>query len=626
MGSLLNVFRIPDLRNKVFFTLAMIALYRFGAFIPVPGIDLDAVATLRTQAEEGGVLGFLQLFSGGALTQFAVFALGIMPYITASIIMQILTVVIPKLEQWQAQGAVGQRKITQWTRYVTVGIAIMQSTGLVFLFHNGGGGFFANVSTNLDLVPNFTVPRVLLIVLTLVAGTALIMWMGELITQRGIGNGMSILIFTSVVSSYPSTGSRVQAEAGNAALAFLIFLFVLLTVAIVFVEQGQRRIPVQFAKRVVGRRMYGGQSTYIPLKVNQSGVIPIIFASSVLYLPLLLSNVLPADGWGATVQEWINDNLVQPTSIFYIVLYGLLIIGFAYFYTAITFDPAQQADTIRKQGGFIPGIRPGPQTERYLARILSRITLPGALFIAAVALVPTIFLSQILSEPEHGDPVVLGHLGADRRRRGPRDHEADRQPADDAQLRGVPVVTTRLIVFGRQGAGKGTQCVRLADHYGIPHISTGDMLREAVAEGTELGLRAKGLMDAGDLVPDDVMEGIVVERLAKPDAEPGWLLDGYPRTLGQVEAMQRNLGEAFVDLAVNLDVPVDVVTGRMVARGRADDTEEAIRRRLELYEDQTAPLLSWFSQRDRLVEIDGVGTEDDVFERLVKVIDAALEG
>jgi len=398
MGTFLNVFRIPDLRNKVLFTLLMIALYRFGAFVPVPGIDLDAVATLSAQAEEGGALGFLQLFSGGALTQFAVFALGIMPYITASIIMQILTVVIPKLEQWQAQGAVGQRKITQWTRYVTVGIAIMQSTGLVFLFHNGGGGFFASVSTNLDLVPNFTILGVLLIVVTLTAGTALIMWMGELITQRGIGNGMSILIFTSVVSSYPSTGSRVRAEAGNGALAFLIVLFVLLTVAIVFVEQGQRRIPVQFAKRVVGRRMYGGQSTYIPLKVNQSGVIPVIFASSVLYLPLLLSNVLPADGWGASVQAWINENLVQPTSPFYIALYGLLIIGFAYFYTAITFDPAQQADTIRKQGGFIPGIRPGPQTERYLARILSRITLPGALFVAGVALLPTIFLAQILPD------------------------------------------------------------------------------------------------------------------------------------------------------------------------------------------------------------------------------------
>ena len=398
LASMLNMFRVADLRNKILFTIMMIAVYRFGAFVPAPGIDLDAVEELRRQAEQGGVLGFLSLFSGGALTQFAVFALGIMPYITASIIMQILTVVIPKLEQWQQQGAVGQRKITQWTRYVTVGIALLQSTGLVFLFHNGGGGFFHNVSTNLDLVPDFGPAKVMLIVLTLTAGTALLMWMGELITQKGIGNGMSLLIFTSVVSTFPSTGSRVKAEAGNGALFMLIALFVILVVAIVFVEQGQRRIPVQFAKRVVGRRMYGGQSTYIPLKVNQSGVIPVIFASSVLYLPLLASNVLPADGWGANVQRWINDNLVSPTSVFYLVFYGLLIIGFAYFYTAITFDPVQQADTIRKQGGFIPGIRPGPQTERYLGRILSRITLPGALFIAAVALLPTIFLAQLLPD------------------------------------------------------------------------------------------------------------------------------------------------------------------------------------------------------------------------------------
>ena len=311
MGSIINVFRIPDLRNKVLFTLLMIAVYRFGAFIPVPGIDLDAVATLRTQAEQGGVLGFLQLFSGGALTQFAVFALGIMPYITSSIIMQILTVVIPKLEQWQAQGAVGQRKITQWTRYVTVGIAIMQSTGLVFLFHNGGGGFFANVSTNLDLVPNFTIPRVLLIVLTLTAGTALLMWMGELITQRGIGNGMSILIFASVVSSYPSTASRVRAEAGNAALVALLILFVFLTVAIVFVEQGQRRIPVQFAKRVVGsphvrrpEHLHPAEGQPVrrdPDHLRQLGAVP---AAAALH-------VLPADGWGADVQRWINDHLVQ---------------------------------------------------------------------------------------------------------------------------------------------------------------------------------------------------------------------------------------------------------------------------------------------------------------------------
>ena len=396
LTSMSNMFKVPDLRNKILFTLMILSLYRFGAFIPAPGIDLDGVEALRQQADEGGVIAFLQLFSGGALTQFAVFALGIMPYITSSIIMQILTVVIPKLEQWQKQGAVGQRKITQWTRYLTVTIAFMQSTALVFLFHNGGGGFFQSGSGNLDLVPNFTIPRVLLIVLTLTAGTAMLMWMGELITQRGIGNGMSLIIFASVVSSLPSVGATVRSEAGNATLALLLVLFVVLLVAIVFVEQGQRRIPVQFAKRVVGRRMYGGQSTYIPLKVNQSGVIPIIFASSGLYLPLLVSQALPAEGWGASIQRWVNDNLVRPDSIFYITIYGLLIIGFAYFYTAITFDPAQQADTIRKQGGFIPGIRPGPQTERYLGRILSRITLPGALFIAMVALVPSIILVQAL--------------------------------------------------------------------------------------------------------------------------------------------------------------------------------------------------------------------------------------
>src|SRR3954469_16317612 len=284
MGTFLNVFRIPDLRNKVLFTLLMIAAYRFGAFIPVPGIDLDAVAELRSQAEEGGVLGFLQLFSGGALTQFAVFALGIMPYITSSIIMQILTVVIPKLEQWQEQGAVGQRKITQWTRYLTIAIALVQSFGLSYLFHNGGGGFGrVQNTTGVDLFggeQNFNLPRISLVVLTLVAGTALLMWMGELITQRGIGNGMSLLIFASVVSTMPASGGQINAEKGLSWLMILIGVGIVIMIAIVFVEQGQRRIPVQFAKRVVGRRMYGGQSTYIPLKVNQAGVIPIIFASS----------------------------------------------------------------------------------------------------------------------------------------------------------------------------------------------------------------------------------------------------------------------------------------------------------------------------------------------------------
>jgi preprotein translocase subunit SecY len=392
LSSFRNVFKIPDLRNKILFTLLMMALYRLGSHVPTPGIDFAAVQDLERQAEQGGgVLGFLNLFSGGALTRFAIFGLGIMPYITSSIIMQVLAVVIPKLEQWQQQGAVGQKKITQWTRYLTVALAIMQATGLAFLFHNGGGGLFGNV--NINLIPDFTVPKVMLIVLSLTAGTALLMWMGELITQRGIGNGMSLLIFSSVVSRIPFEGGAVRAENGNFVFAMVIALAIAVLVAIVFIEQGQRRIPVQFAKRVVGRRMFGGQSSYIPLKVNQSGVIPIIFASSVLYLPVLLTNVLPTQGWGNAVRTWIDGNLLQPDNFVYITIFGLMIVFFAYFYTAITFDPVKQADTIRKQGGFIPGIRPGPQTERHLAKILSRITLPGALFIALVALLPALLLA-----------------------------------------------------------------------------------------------------------------------------------------------------------------------------------------------------------------------------------------
>ena len=413
LSSLKNMFRVPDLRNKILFTLLMLAIYRLGSHVPVPGIDLAAVKQLQEEAKNGGVLSFLQLFSGGALTQFAVFALGIMPYITSSIIMQILTVVIPKLEQWQQQGAVGQRKITQWTRYLTIAIALVQSFGLSYLFHNGGGGFGSvQNTTGVDLFggpQNFNMPRISLVVLTLVAGTALLMWMGELITQRGIGNGMSLLIFASVVSTMPASGGQIQAEKGLGWLLVLIGVGIVILVGIVFVEQGQRRIPVQFAKRVVGRRMYGGQSTYIPLKVNQAGVIPIIFASSVLYLPVIASNVLPADGWGASVQRWINDHVIKTDDIVHLMLYGLLIIGFTYFYTLITFDPHQQADTIRKQGGFIPGIRPGPQTERYLAKIVSRITLPGALFITAIALLPAVMLAlaNVQNFPFAGTTVLI---------------------------------------------------------------------------------------------------------------------------------------------------------------------------------------------------------------------------
>ena len=404
MSTLRNVFKIPELRNKLLFTLLMIALYRLGAHIPVPGIDLGQIKEIQDKADSSGVLNLLQTFSGGAITQFAVFALGIMPYITASIIMQILAVVIPKLEQWQEQGAVGQRKITQWTRYVGVAIAFLQGTGITYLFHTGGQGAFGG-GLGVDLFAgSYNFGRFALVVLTLTAGFALLMWLGEVITQRGVGNGMSILIFSSVVSQLPANFGTVNAEKGLAAMFGVAAMFTLLLIAIVFIEQGVRRIPVQFAKRQVGRKMFGGQSTYIPLKVNGAGVISIIFASSVLYLPVMLSQILPAkdDNWAVGVQRWINDHLVRSTSPFYLTFYGILIIAFAYFYTAIQFDPHKQADQIRKQGGFIPGIRPGYQTERYLAKILSRITLPGALFVAGIALVPAFIIGKTLGDSGGG--------------------------------------------------------------------------------------------------------------------------------------------------------------------------------------------------------------------------------
>ena len=406
MSTLRNVFKIPELRNKLLFTIFMIALYRFGSHVPVPGINLSIIKDLELRAEQGGVLGLLSTFSGGAITQFAVFALGIMPYITASIIMQILGVVIPKLEQWQEQGAVGQRKITQWTRYVGVAIAFLQGTGITYLFHTGGQGAFGG-GLGVDLFAgSYSSGRFALVVLTLTAGFALLMWMGEVVTQRGVGNGMSILIFASVVSRLPANFGTVRAEKGTAAMLGVALMFTALLVAIVFIEQGVRRIPVQFAKRQVGRKMYGGQSSYIPLKVNGAGVISIIFASSVLYLPVIISQILPTkegqENWATDVQKFVDDHLTTATSPVYLFTYGMLIILFAYFYTAIQFDPHKQADQIRKQGGFIPGIRPGYQTERYLAKILSRITLPGALFVAAIALIPAFVLGQALGNTSGG--------------------------------------------------------------------------------------------------------------------------------------------------------------------------------------------------------------------------------
>jgi preprotein translocase subunit SecY len=415
LSNLKNVFKVPDLRNKILFALGMVALYRLGVAIRVPGIDADAVKQFQEGVKSQGALGFLDLFSGGAFGSFSIFALGIMPYITASIIMQVLGVVIPKLEKLQQEGAVGQRKITQYTRYLAIGISTLQATGLTFIFGQGRGSAFfgaAQSVPNVKLLPDGMWPRGYLVIVTLVAGTAVLMWIGELISQRGIGNGMSMLIFASVVSRLPYSYYSILQSRKWFVFALLVVLSMFIVLAVVRVELAQRRIPVQFAKRVVGRRMYGGQNTYIPLKVNQSGIVPIIFASSVLLLPVLLSNMLGANdgtGWRAWIQRNIDQYIVNSQNLVYIAIFSLMIVAFAYFYNSIAFDPIRQADQLRRQGGFIPGIRPGPQTERYLAKAVNRITLPGAVFVALIAILPYLLLwiGDVQSFPFAGTTVLI---------------------------------------------------------------------------------------------------------------------------------------------------------------------------------------------------------------------------
>lgn len=406
LRAFVNAFKVPDLRKKILFTLFIIALYRFGSHVPVPVVDLDILRRALERQGQGGFLAFIDLFSGGALTRMAVFGLGIMPYITSSIIMQLLTVVIPKLEQWQKQGEQGIKKINQWTRYVTVVLALLQSTGLVFLFHSGN----ATQGLGVDIFPpgEFTPANVALIVLIMTAGTAMIMWLGELITQRGIGNGMSLLIFTSVISRLPQEGRSILVSSGGVRFTLVLLMGLALIVGVIFLEQGQRRIPVQYAKRIVGRRMTTGGSTYIPLKVNQAGVIPIIFASSLLYFPTLVASVYHA----AWFQSFVNNYVTNQRSLVYMTIYGLLVVFFAYFYTAIAFNPVDTADNLRKYGGFVPGIRPGPPTADYLSFVLTRITLPGSLYLAAIALLPSIvFAFWVISRFPFGGTSLLITVG-----------------------------------------------------------------------------------------------------------------------------------------------------------------------------------------------------------------------
>jgi preprotein translocase subunit SecY len=390
LTAFVNAFKTPDLRKKLLFTLFVIALFRLGSQMPTPGVDSSAVQRCLQPALQQGnsVYGMLNLFSGGALLQLSVFALTIMPYITASIIIQLLTVVIPRLEALKKEGHSGTQKITQYTRYLTIGLAILQATTIVALARTPGQ-LFQGCSE--DLIPDESLFTIITMVITITAGTAVIMWFGELITDRGVGNGMSILIFTSIVASFPSALWQIRVQKGWGTFIMTLAIGLVITAAVIFVEQAQRRIPVQYAKRMVGRRAMGGSSTYIPLKVNQAGVIPVIFASSLMYLPVLAAQFNPTAGWAT----WINDNITRGDHPVYMVGYFLLIVGFTYFYVGITFNPKDVADNMKKYGGFIPGIRAGKPTEDYLQYVLSRITAPGATYLGLVSLIPLIALVLI---------------------------------------------------------------------------------------------------------------------------------------------------------------------------------------------------------------------------------------
>jgi preprotein translocase subunit SecY len=368
---LLNAWRVPELRRRVLFTAAVLAVYRLGSWVPAPGIDQKAIQQYFSGAG-GGILTLLNLFSGSALSRFSLFALGIMPYVTASIILQLLTAVVPTLERLQKEGEAGYAKINQYTRYLTVGLAAAQSTGYAFLFKRQGA------------LPGVNAGRLVIIVLTLTAGCTVLMWMGELITKRGVGNGISLLIFASILA-YAPTGISAWINGGTTERLFFPIVAVAVVLAVVFVQEGQRRIPVQYARRQLGNRQTAGGSTYMPLRVNMAGVIPVIFAAALLALPQTVAGFVPA--WST----WVNANF-QYTSWWYLATEAVLIIVFTYFYTSVQFNPVDQADNLRKYGGYIPGIRPGPPTAAYLDRVLQRLTLPGSLFLATVAVAPSIFI------------------------------------------------------------------------------------------------------------------------------------------------------------------------------------------------------------------------------------------
>ena len=596
---LTNAWRVPELRHRLLFTAGILAVYRFGSWLPAPGVSSDQITNYFNQGGGNGtILGLLSLFSGGALSRFSVFALGIMPYITASIILQLLTVVIPRLEQLQKEGESGYAKINQYTRYLTVALAGMQAIGYTYLFKRQGA---LEAST----------ARVILIVLTLTAGATLLMWFGEQITKRGIGNGISLLIFASILTALP-TGINAWVNGGPVEKIMFPLIALGVIVAVVFVQEGQRRIPIQYAKRMVGRRMTTGGSTYMPLRVNMAGVIPVIFAAAIMAFPPTIGSFFPQ------TQEFVNsyftpNNLPVP---------------------AVPGVPDRDLHLLLHRGPVQPG-RPGRQPAQ--ARRLH----PGHPSRAADRAVPrpradAPHASGCAVPRRHRDAPVALHrvrrllpgnrrrarryLGADRRRCRARHDAADGVADDDALLRGLPpLVPPNVLLLGIQGSGKGTQAKRIASEYDSPHVATGDILRKAIEDGTPLGKQVEDILARGELVPDATMIDLIRERLT--DTE-GFVLDGFPRTMAQAEALDDMLAEINrpLDVVFVLQVPDDVARERLakraLAEGRADDTPAAIDTRIATYHRETEPIVEHYRTRGSLVGIPGTGTVEEVFRQI----------
>ena len=561
-----------------------------GSHIPTPGVNTAALALLAEQAR-GTMFGFYDMFSGGNLSQVTIFALGVMPYISASIILQLLTVVWPYLERLSKEGELGRRKITQYTRYLTVVLAVAQSMAIAIYLEQQ-----TNIAGGLPLVYEPGWGFRLMCILTLTTGTMFVMWLGEQITERGIGNGMSLLIFAGIVVNFPRAVTLTfdqlrTGQIGLIRLLLLVALMVAVVAAIVFVERGQRRIVVQYAKRVVGRRQFAGTSTHIPLKVNTGGVIPVIFASSLLAFPATLTGFFPAGGWGDAVVRQLAYGMPL-----YNLLFVTLILFFAYFYTAIIFNPDDVSENMRKYGGFIPGIRPGKRTAEHIDTILTRITLAGAVYLCLIAMLPEFMITgfQRGADPLHRrmarrhpaavvhqrprrELLLRRHVAADRGGRGDGHREPDRVAAHHAALRWLHEedadsrpsrlrrMGLRLLILGPPGAGKGTQASRIARDHGVPKISTGDMLRDAVASGSPLGALVKETVARGELVSDDLIVELVRARLAEDDAQSGFVLDGFPRTVAQAKALDGLLDGAPLAV-VEIRVPDEELVRRV--RGR----------------------------------------------------------